>query len=338
MSAATLVIMFALICIAIYFLVQIGGVILIIGGTICVIYALYKIMCGLYLVYEKIYFKGRKFSNIKKDIKAYVEECNELNSHIEDLKNAYVYIQHTDYGNAIYTDDSVYKFKRPELNKIEHRHNTYQCSLSVCRNAKLQPFKYVCKYFSIDTNEETLSEFEKVFNDFSAAEQGKQLLQIRKEEILRSVNVKIPFIIRKFSEKKISEKLGFKDIDLSDLYFPKYTFQYVSAGGNSSMVCDVVFDLDNLERFISYLSENIKFRKSVAGQRALMTSQLREKIKIRDNYTCRKCGLSSSVEPHLLLEIDHIIPLSKNGLTTEDNLQTLCWKCNRSKGAKIENQ
>ena len=34
-------------------------------------------------------------------------------------------------------------------------------------------------------------------------------------------------------------------------------------------------------------------------------------------------------------EIDHIIPVSKGGLTTEDNLQTLCWRCNRSKGNKM---
>lgn len=134
------------------------------------------------------------------------------------------------------------------------------------------------------------------------------------------------------------KKLGFDKIDFSQLYFPKYTFRYVSAGGNSSMSCDVVFNIENLDRFIKYLSESIKFKKSVAGQRALMTSSLREKIKKRDNYTCQKCGLSIKDEPNLLLEIDHIIPLSKNGLTTEDNLQTLCWRCNRTKGSKIEKE
>jgi len=102
------------------------------------------------------------------------------------------------------------------------------------------------------------------------------------------------------------------------------------------MSCDVIFNIDTLDRFVNYLSSVIKFKKSVAGQRALMTSSLREKIKQRDKYTCKKCGLSVEVEPNLLLEIDHIIPLSKNGMTTEDNLQTLCWKCNRSKGSKIE--
>lgn len=55
----------------------------------------------------------------------------------------------------------------------------------------------------------------------------------------------------------------------------------------------------------------------------------------RDKYTCKNCGISTNDEPNLLLEIDHIIPLSKNGITTENNLQTLCWKCNRKKGSKI---
>ena len=66
-----------------------------------------------------------------------------------------------------------------------------------------------------------------------------------------------------------------------------------------------------------------------------MTSSLREKIKVRDDYTCQICGLSTYDEKNLLLEIDHITPLSKGGMTAENNLQTLCWRCNRTKGAKV---
>lgn len=40
-------------------------------------------------------------------------------------------------------------------------------------------------------------------------------------------------------------------------------------------------------------------------------------------------------EPHLLRNADHIVPVSRGGLSVEDNIQALCWKCNRSKGAKI---
>ena len=87
---------------------------------------------------------------------------------------------------------------------------------------------------------------------------------------------------------------------------------------------------------LGILASSVKFKKSIAGQRALMTSSLREEIKERDHYTCKKCKNSTEKEPNLLLEIDHIVPLSKGGLTSRDNLQTLCWRCNRSKGAKLE--
>lgn len=66
-----------------------------------------------------------------------------------------------------------------------------------------------------------------------------------------------------------------------------------------------------------------------------MTSTLRNSIKARDNHTCRYCSVSLAVEPHLLLEVDHIIPVSRGGLSTAENLQTLCWKCNRSKSNKV---
>ena len=66
-----------------------------------------------------------------------------------------------------------------------------------------------------------------------------------------------------------------------------------------------------------------------------MTKKLRELIKTRDNFTCCNCGNSIQYEPNLLLEIDHIIPVSKGGTTTEENLQTLCWKCNRAKSNKL---
>ncbi len=289
----------------------------------------------IYLIYESRYFKNEEFLEIKNNIQDYTKECNELNQHIEELKNAYIDFKQIDYGQASYNDNSSYNYKRPELKKLRESKNVYNCSLTVCKNAHQQPFKYLCKYFNIKADEETLEKFENVLNDFSAAEQGKNLLKDKRDIILNGIIDKIPFLIKNFSKKKLIRKLGFKDIDFSTLYFPKYTFSYTSGGGNSSMSCDIVFDIHTLDRFINYLSEIVKFKKSVAGQRALMTSSLREKIKKRDNYTCKYCGVSLEKEPHLLLEIDHIIPLSKNGQTTEENLQTLCWKCNKTKGAKI---
>ena len=66
-----------------------------------------------------------------------------------------------------------------------------------------------------------------------------------------------------------------------------------------------------------------------------MTPALREYIKKRDHYTCQICGDNIYKNPYIILEIDHIIPVSKGGKTEMNNLQTLCERCNNGKRDKI---
>lgn len=63
-----------------------------------------------------------------------------------------------------------------------------------------------------------------------------------------------------------------------------------------------------------------------------MTRELRYKILKRDNFTCQACGITA--KDGIKLHIDHIIPISKGGKTTEDNLQVLCEDCNIGKSNK----
>ena len=289
-----------------------------------------------YQIYAALYFRGEKFGAIKETIQNHIRDCNDLNDHIEELKSTALVVNRTDYGEAVYHDNSRWNVKRDALKKQVYAPYICECSRTVCDNARREPFKYICKYFGIRADEETLGKFETALNDFSAAEDGKTALKAEREAILESISADIPWVIKKFSPKQLEKNLGFEEVDFSTLYFPKYEFKYTSAGGNTGTTYDIVMDIDNLNRFVVYLSEKIKFSKSAAGQRALMTSKLRQHIKERDHYTCRHCGVSVEDEPHLLLEIDHIVPVSKGGLTTEDNLQTLCWRCNRSKGDKME--
>lgn len=55
---------------------------------------------------------------------------------------------------------------------------------------------------------------------------------------------------------------------------------------------------------------------------------LRRKVFERDGYRCVTCGDWHD------LSCDHIIPESKGGPATFENLQTLCRSCNSSKGAR----
>ena len=54
----------------------------------------------------------------------------------------------------------------------------------------------------------------------------------------------------------------------------------------------------------------------------------REKIYDRDGRRCVFCGSVCDIT------IDHIIPVSKGGLSRSGNLQTLCLPCNIKKGNK----
>jgi len=63
--------------------------------------------------------------------------------------------------------------------------------------------------------------------------------------------------------------------------------------------------------------------------RKTLSKKRRYQILERDKFTCRTCGRSA---PEVALHVDHIIPVSKGGNNTLENLQTLCVDCNLGKG------
>ncbi len=287
-----------------------------------------------YKIYEFLYYRSDNFSNIKSEFKKNAIDCNELNSYIEELKNTYSNIKQVDYGTATINFNNNYNYKNTKAKNTTKNAFVFDCTASVLKNAHAQPFKYLCKYFDIQPTEETLEEYEKVLNNFLAAEDGKVGLKNQLNTLKKDLKGRLPFLISLFSMKKTIKNLGVNSVNFSTVYFPTYTFRYISPGGNKNEQCKITLDIKNLTSFVNYLSTLVKFRKSAEGQRALMTPKLRQYIKERDNFTCKMCDNSTRFEPNLLLEIDHIIPIAKGGITTEENLQTLCWKCNRSKGAK----
>lgn len=95
-----------------------------------------------------------------------------------------------------------------------------------------------------------------------------------------------------------------------------------------------------LEAFVNYAnSSRLESAKTVMGDINTGTVKanrdpslrLRWKVLQRDHFTCCKCGASPAIKIGVELHVDHIIPWSKNGETSMDNLQTLCSKCNLGK-------
>lgn len=279
------------------------------------------------------YFASPEFLDHKKAITEVVREHNEISDYIQEIRNNGRFkLGRSSSGLssnlATFENTSKHAYKRDRNNFDSQPDYVHHASLQVVRNASLEPIRYLIKYFDIQATEEKLEEVEQLGESISRLENAVQNLKERESDISEKISPP-RFILAHYLERFQAE-VGLSVPALS-IPYPVYSFQYVSAGGNSSQRADIKLDSQTVDALIEELSERIKFRKSAAGQRALMTAKLRSAIKQRDEYTCQICSISVSQEPHLLLEVDHIKPISRGGLSIIENLQTLCWKCNRSK-------
>lgn len=64
------------------------------------------------------------------------------------------------------------------------------------------------------------------------------------------------------------------------------------------------------------------------GLRKSVSKKIRFDVFKRDSFQCQYCG---QLPPKVILEIDHIHPVSKGGTNDIDNLITACFDCNRGK-------
>jgi len=64
-----------------------------------------------------------------------------------------------------------------------------------------------------------------------------------------------------------------------------------------------------------------------------MTVRKKDRFEVfkRDSFTCQYCGKAA---PDVILQVDHIQPVSKDGSDNILNLVTSCWECNIGKGAR----
>jgi len=68
--------------------------------------------------------------------------------------------------------------------------------------------------------------------------------------------------------------------------------------------------------------------------RKKLSKQQRERIFIRDHYTCQLCKKDLSDLPGERV-VDHKIPLSQFGSNKNNNLWLLCLKCDKEKKSEI---
>lgn len=283
------------------------------------------------------YFASEDFVARKAAIAAVVDEHNEIAEYTSEIRNRGAFqlglaATGVNAHLASFENTSSHGYRRNRNVADYQAQNVHNCSLQVVRNAKSDPIKFLMKYFEIKPDETNLADVEHLGEEIARLEDAVNNLHQREAGITASFDP--PAFILKHYAEEFMEHVG---VELSPISvpYPEYTFEYVSAGGNSGQRTIVTLNTETIDTLVETLNQKVRFSKSAAGQRALMTAKLREFIKTRDHHTCRYCSVSVAAEPHLLLEVDHVIPVSKGGLSTEENLQALCWRCNRTKSNKV---
>lgn len=82
-------------------------------------------------------------------------------------------------------------------------------------------------------------------------------------------------------------------------------------------------------RKVSTLSEAAGGDTWGSGRGGRPWRRIRDSILVRDNYTCRVCGLTTKD-----LEVDHIVNVAQGGTDEDGNLQAICIPCHKAKTAR----
>ena len=279
------------------------------------------------------YYESDDFLKIKETCEVLMSSQREFNEYITEKVKSISKL----FGTRVVRNETVnndeYDYIRPYKKTITPF--TAEVSATVFASAENNPLEYVVKTFYPNKKSypEQIQKLYLLVEELETLRDAKQIIENYKVEYQQYLG-DVPAFIMENDEVGFYSRLGFANVDESVLTV-EYKFSYTSGGGMAKRSFTVPMTEETIVELIKMLESKLTAIAFAKEQRTLMTKKMREFIKKRDNYTCRICGNSTHVEPNLLLEIDHIIPVSKGGRTVEDNLQTLCWKCNRSKSDKI---
>lgn len=281
------------------------------------------------------YYDSPGFAKIKETCAALMSSQREFNEYIAEKVQSISQLFGTKVVRNETVNDDEYAYIRPYKKTITPF--TAEVSATVFASAENNPLEYVVKNFYPNKKlyPSQIQKLHQLLAELETLREAKQIIENYKVEYQQYLG-DVPAFVMENDEAGFYSRLGFANIDESVLTV-EYKFSYTSGGGMAQRSFTVPMTEETIVELIRTLEGKLTASAFAKEQRTLMTRRLRNFIKERDNFTCCTCGNSTHVEPNLLLEIDHIIPVAKGGCTAEDNLQTLCWKCNRAKGDKILN-
>lgn len=279
------------------------------------------------------YYSSPDFANVKNICDKLMQSQREFNEYIAEKAKSVSKLFGTRVTRNETNNEDVYNFIRTYKKTVTPF--TAEVSATVFGSAENNPIGYVIKYFYPNKGKykEQIEKLRTLIEELETLKEAKVIIDNYKKQYQEYIK-DVPSFILDLDENGFYSRLGFATIDESILEI-EYKFVYTSNGGMAQRSFSVPMTEENIIELINQLENKLTTTAQIKEQRALMTRKLRAYIKERDNYICCICKNSVYNEPNLLLEVDHIIPISKGGMTEENNLQTLCWKCNRAKADKI---
>lgn len=280
------------------------------------------------------YYDSPAFLKIKETCEVLMNTQREFNEYITEKVDSISRL----FGTRVIRNETIhedeYQYIRPYKKTITPF--TAEVSATVFASAENSPIEYIIKNFYPNKNlyPEQIQKLQLLVEELATLKEAKHIIDNYKKEYQQYIS-DVPDFVMMEDEAGFYSRLGFANIDEGALTV-EYTFSYTSGGGMAQRKFTVPMTEETIVELIETLENKLTLSAFTKEQRALMTNRLREAIKKRDNFTCCSCGNSIYKEPNLLLEIDHIVPVSKGGCTVKENLQTLCWKCNRAKSNKIQ--
>lgn len=279
------------------------------------------------------YYASPDFQKIKETCEVLMSSQREFNEYINEKVHSISEL----FGTRVVRNETVnedeYNYIRPYKKTITPF--TAEVSATVFASAENNPLDYIVKNFYPNKSAypDQIQKLYHLVEELQTLREAKQIIENYKADYQQYLG-DVPAYVMENDEAGFYSRLGFANIDESVLTV-EYKFTYTSGGGMAQRSFTVPMTEETIAELIKTLESKLTASAFAKEQRTMMTKKLREAIKTRDDFTCCNCGNSTHKEPNLLLEIDHIIPVSKGGRTEEANLQTLCWKCNRTKSNKI---
>lgn len=206
------------------------------------------------------YFHSPEFLKHKRNMNLIVKDYNDISSYLYSLPNNNKFIpdNKSNYSNlATFENTSRHNYRRDRYKKHLYSDNVYSASLQVVRRASEQPIKYLCKYFNIKPTVASLNQLEEIGTNISRIENTVYNLEQRKYEIEHELNP--PKLITKYYMKELLKETGMVVPNIQ-VHYATYTFEYVSAGGNSSQKSTITFNGRTVEAVSAYILDRIKYR------------------------------------------------------------------------------